>query len=453
MTTVTIRFKCILMLLLNIHGSGLFAQSDTSVQDLQDTEQTIDVKDTVQDQAIAQRLQRILTSSGRFSGIDVQVEEGIVYLKGETQSTEFKDWAEKLVQRTEGVIAVINQLDVDDEAAWSFQPAVNETVSLYHDFVRTIPKIVIALILLLMTWLLAKITYSIGNRVFKKRISNPFVMRLVARLLALPVVIIGLYLVLQVTGLTKLALTLLGGTGLMGIIIGLAFRDIAENFLASILISVQRPFKINDYIKVNDTEGVVQSVTTRGTVIMTLDGNHIHIPNTTIYKNTIINVTANPQIRQQFTVGIGYDDGIARAQQIAVETISGHPAVLNEPSPQVLVDNLGAATVNLEVYFWVNGVENSTSKVKSAVIRLVKRAFDEAGISMPDEAREVVFPEGIRILSEDAPVQKQVSKIPDEPINNEAENNLSNEEVATIQQQAEQHQLSEESQNLIKDDT
>src|SRR5690606_8475375 len=140
---------------------------------------------TVQDQAIAQRLQRILTSSGRFDNVDVQVEEGIVYLKGETQSTEFKDWAEKLVQRTEGVIAVINQLDVDDEAAWSFQPAVNETVSLYHDFVRTIPKIVIALILLLMTWLLAKITYSIGNRVFKKRISNPFVMRLVARLLAL----------------------------------------------------------------------------------------------------------------------------------------------------------------------------------------------------------------------------------------------------------------------------
>jgi len=453
MTTVIIRFKCILMLWLSIHGSWLFAQSDTPVQNLQDTEQTIDVKDTVQDQAIAQRLQRILTSSGRFNGIDVQVEEGIVYLKGETQSTEFKDWAEKLVQRTEGVIAVINQLDVDDEAAWSFQPAVNETVSLYHDFVRTIPKIVIALILLLMTWLLAKITYSISNRVFKKRISNPFVMRLVARLVALPVVIIGLYLVLQVTGLTKLALTLLGGTGLMGIIIGLAFRDIAENFLASILISVQRPFKINDYIKVNDTEGVVQSVTTRGTVIMTLDGNHIHIPNATIYKNTIINVTANPQIRQQFTVGIGYDDGIARAQQIAVETISGHPAVLNEPSPQVLVDNLGAATVNLEVYFWVNGVENSTSKVKSAVIRLVKRAFDEAGISMPDEAREVVFPEGIRILSEDAPVQKQVSKIPDEPINNEAENNLSNEEVATIQQQAEQHQLSEESQNLIKDDT
>jgi len=452
MTTAPTSFKYVLILWLILNSPWILAQSDIPPQAIQDTDQTVVVKDTIQDQAIGQRLQRILTSSGRFNEIDVHVEEGIVFLTGETQSSEFKTWAEKLAQRTEGVIAVINQLTIDEEAAWSFQPAVDETVSLYNDFVRTIPKIVIALIILLITWALAKVAVHVARRVLQKRISNPFVMRLSARMAALPVVIIGLYLVLQVTGLTKLALTLLGGTGLMGIIIGLAFRDIAENFLASILISIQRPFKINDYIKVNDTEGVVQSVTTRGTVIMTLDGNHIHIPNTTIYKSTIINVVANPQVRQQFTVGIGYDDGIARAQQIAFETISAHPAVLDDPGPQVLVDNLGAATVNLEIYFWVNGVENSTSRVKSALIRLVKRAYDEAGISLPDEAREVVFPEGIRILSEDAPAQKQTPKTPDEPLNSEAEDNLSNEEVDSIKQQAEQHQLSEQSQNLIQDD-
>ncbi len=444
--------KITTFLLLSFCSFVLFAQQDETEQLLKDTEQTIEVKDTVQDQAIASRLQNILTRSGRFDNIEVRVEEGMVFLSGETHSADFKSWAEKLAQRTEGVIAVINQVTIDEEAAWSFQPAVDETVSLYNDFVRTIPKIVIALILLIITWVLAKVAVNLAGRVLKQRINNPFVMRLSARMAALPVVVIGLYLVLQVTGLTKLALTLLGGTGLMGIIIGLAFRDIAENFLASILISIQRPFKINDYIKVNDTEGVVQSVTTRGTVIMTLDGNHIHIPNTTIYKSTIINVVANPQVRQQFTVGIGYDDGIARAQQIAFDTIVAHPAVLDDPAPQVLVDNLGAATVNLEIYFWVNGVENSTSKVKSAVIRLVKRAYDEAGISMPDEAREVVFPEGIRILSEDAPAQTQVPKIPDEPLNNEAEDNLSNEEVDSIKQQAEQHQLTEQSQNLIQDD-
>lgn len=438
--------------LTGLSASPLSAQEQPHSQHLQDTEQTIEVSETVQDQAIAERLQNILKSSGRFDNIEVEVKEGIVFIHGETQSSEYKTWADQLAQRTEGVIAVINQLKVSTEPTWSFQPAVDETVDLYHDFVRTIPKIVIALVLLLVTWFMAKAAYALAERIFQKQIKNTFVMRLSARLMALPVIVIGLYLVLQVTGLTKLALTLLGGTGLMGIIIGLAFRDIAENFLASVLISIQRPFKINDYIKVNDTEGVVQSVTTRGTVIMTLDGNHIHIPNAIIYKNTIINVTANPQIRQQFTVGIGYDDGIAHAQQIAFDTISAHPAVLNDPPPQVLVENLGAATVNLEVYFWTDGVQNSASKVKSAVIRLVKRAYDEAGISMPDEAREVVFPEGIRIISEDTAQPAAQSKIPDEPLANEAEDNLSNEEVATIQQQAEQHQLSEQGQNLIKDE-
>jgi small-conductance mechanosensitive channel len=96
-------------------------------------------------------------------------------------------------------------------------------------------------------------------------------------------------------------------------------------------------------------------------------------------------------------VGIGYDDAIAQAQQIALQVLAEHPAVLQEPEPWVLVDSLGSATVNLHIYFWLNGREHSWLKVKSSVIRLVKRAFQAHGISMPDEAREVVFPEGVTV--------------------------------------------------------
>jgi hypothetical protein len=74
-----------------------------------------------------------------------------------------------------------------------------------------------------------------------------------------------------------------------------------------------------------------------------------------------------------------------------------HPAVLNDPEPAVLADSLGTSTANLRVYFWINGREHSWLKVRSSVIRLVKRAFQEQGISMPDEAREVVFPQGIPV--------------------------------------------------------
>jgi len=74
-----------------------------------------------------------------------------------------------------------------------------------------------------------------------------------------------------------------------------------------------------------------------------------------------------------------------------------HPAVLNDPEPAVLADSLGRSTVNLRIYFWINAREYSWLKVCSSVIRLVKRAFQEHGISMPDEDREVVFPQGIPV--------------------------------------------------------
>lgn len=80
-----------------------------------------------------------------------------------------------------------------------------------------------------------------------------------------------------------------------------------------------------------------------------------------------------------------------------MKVLADHPAVLNEPEPLVLVENLGASTVNLRVYFWLDGGLHSWLKVKSSVIRLVKRAFQDAGISMPDEAREVTFPHGVPV--------------------------------------------------------
>ncbi|TDR23395.1 mechanosensitive ion channel family protein [Marinicella litoralis] len=417
-----------------------------------DTAQQIIVNQTVADQAIQQRFANILKISARIQDPEVEVTEGVLVLNGWTDDAADKKWVEEAANRTEGVIAVVNNIEVRLGEQWDLDPAFKEAMTLYDQFIRALPKISIALMVLILTWVLAKITVALATRGLGRKVSNPFVLRMGARLLAVPVVVIGLYLVLKLTGLTNLALTVVGGTGILGLVIGIAFKDIAENFLASILISIQRPFRIGDYILVDGHEGVVQSVTTRGTVIMTLEGNHIHIPNAIIYKNTIVNVTANPNIRQKFTVGIGYDDSITNAQQIALAVLLNHEAILKEPEPQVLVDNLGAATVNIIVYFWVDGQKNSASKVKSAMIRLIKKAFDEAKILMPDEAREVVFPEGIRIIQDSAEdtVKEPVVKS-SEPQDNAVEADLSN-DVDEIRKQSAENQLSKADDNLIKDE-
>jgi len=207
----------------------------------------------------------------------------------------------------------------------------------------------------------------------------------------------GVYLVLRIAGLTQLALTLVGGTGVIGLVLGIAFRDITENFLASLVLSLQQPFREGDLVEVASVTGYVERLTSRTTVLMTLDGNQVQVPNSTVFKSTIRNFTSNPSRREDFIVGIGYDDSIPVAQEVALKVLAEHPAVLNEPEPLVLVDDLGSSTVNLRVYFWLDGGRHSWLKVKSSVIRLVKRAFQDSGISLPDEARELIFPHGVPV--------------------------------------------------------
>jgi xylulose-5-phosphate/fructose-6-phosphate phosphoketolase len=231
----------------------------------------------------------------------------------------------------------------------------------------------------------------------RQRVRTKLLQNVIARAAGGFVVLCGVYLILRVSGLTQLALTLVGGTGLIGLVLGIAFRDITENFLSSIFLSIQRPFETGDLVEISGVTGYVQQLNMRTTILMTLDGNLAQIPNASVYKSILSNFTTNANRREDFVVGIGYDDAINEAQEIARKVLADHPAVLNDPEPSVLADSLGSATVNLRVYFWLNGREHSWLKVRSSVIRLVKLAFQNQGISMPDEAREVVFPQGVPV--------------------------------------------------------
>jgi small-conductance mechanosensitive channel len=184
---------------------------------------------------------------------------------------------------------------------------------------------------------------------------------------------------------------------------------------------------------------------------MTLDGNHVQIPNATVYKNTIRNYSTNPNRRVDFGVGIGYDDAIPAAQELALKVLADHPAVLKEPEPWVLVEDLGASTVNLRIYFWLDTNKHSMLKAKSSLIRLIKGAFQEAKISMPDEAREVTFPNGVPVRLLEPTTEREVKPAAPAPeaAATTAEGGLTSEE-GEIKEQARQSRTPEEGENLLK---
>lgn len=357
----------------------------------------VDVRPVAPDQEIGQRIQRVLIATEWFTDPEVRVQEGVVFLSGMAETEELREWASDLARNTQDVVAVANRMRVSKASIWDFQPAFRGLAGLWRDFIRALPLIVFGLIILALSAGVSVVATRGARSMLRPRIRARLLRNVIARTVGVLTFLIGAYIVLRLSGLTQLALTLVGGTGLLGLVIGIAFRDITENFLASIFLSMQRPFKTGDLVEIDGITGYVQQLNVRTTVLMTLNGNLVQIPNSTVYKSNLRNFTTNCNRREEFLIGIGYDDSINDAQEIARQVLADHPAILNDPEPAVLVDSLGQATVNLRIYFWLNGREHSWLKVRSSTIRLVKRAFQKEGISMPDESREVVFPKGVPV--------------------------------------------------------
>ncbi|MCL4176964.1 MAG: mechanosensitive ion channel family protein [Verrucomicrobia bacterium] len=420
----------------------------------------VDVNPIARDEEIRQRLQSVLDATDWFTAPEVRVEQGVVFLKGRVASDELKKWAGDLARNTQDVVAVANRMEVAEPSIWDLGPAGRGLMGLWRDFLRFLPLLFLGLLILGLSVGAGLVAARKTRSFLRHRIQARLLRNVIAGGIGVLVFLVGTYIVLRVSGLTQLALTVVGGTGLVGLAVGIAFRDITENFLASIFLSMQRPFETGDLVEVSGVTGYVQQLNVRTTILMALDGNLVQIPNASVYKSNLRNFTTNSNRRDQFDVGIGYDDAINEAQEIALQVLTDHPAVLSAPEPLVLVDSLGKATVNLRVYFWINGREHSWSKVRSAVIRQVKRAFQNHGISMPDEAREVVFPQGIPIMMLDgkpagtADAQAEAQRPAAGPseeldvVSTKAEGGLQS-EAGVLDEQARQAQPLREGENLL----
>ena len=429
-------------------------------EELSPAPKNVDVNPVARDDEIVMRLQRVLDATDWFIDPEVRVEEGVVFLNGRTETDELKKWASDLAGNTQDVVAVANRMEVLEPSIWNFSPAWTGLRLLWRDFIRLLPFFLFGLLILALSAAGGVLTARGARGFLRRRVRANLLRNVLARGLGVLVFLFGVYIILRVSGLTQLALTVVGGTGLIGLAVGIAFRDITENFLASIFLSMQRPFETGDLVEVTGVTGYVQQLNVRTTILMTLDGNLVQIPNATVYKSNLRNFTTNANRREDFVIGIGYDDSINEAQEIAQQVLADHPAVLNSPQPSVLADSLGASTVNLRVYFWLNGRAHSWLKVRSSVIRLLKLAFQQHGISMPDEAREVVFPRGIPVtMLEGKPAETSTAKpapqFPAQPprdkldaVATKAEGGLSS-EANVIKEQASQVQPLNDGENLL----
>ncbi len=252
-----------------------------------------------------------------------------------------------------------------------------------------IPQLILALLVLLFaSW----ISRFIANRLhlIKVRSKNPYMSGLLRTIVRTVIMLIAVLIALDLIGLTSVVGAVLGSAGVVGLVLGFAFREIAENYIAGILLSVRRPFEPGDHVIIENREGKVISVNSRATVLMTLDGNHLQLPNSLVFKSVVLNYSKNPKRRFDFSMLIDSNQSIREAQTLAMAVIAKIEGVLDEPSPAWTVVEFGAAGIQLRFYGWVDQRETDIGKVRSEAIRGVKSAFADARIEAPRTTYHIV---------------------------------------------------------------
>lgn len=386
----------------------------------------------VDDEQIESRLADIFSHVPDLAAVSVSVEGGVVVLDGLVDDSDIRDRAEELAWRVNGVAVVVNRIERERALKNRIAAASHALLEQARGLVAMTPVLLLALFVMGISVLLARFVGR-ADWIYSRITRNWFLRDLWRQVFQLAVIAIGLLFALKLLDATALVGSLLGALGIIGLAIGFATRDTVENYIASILLSIRQPFRREDHVMVNDIEGKVVRLTPRATVLMSPAGNHIRIPNSSVFKATIVNFTRNPLRRLTFTVGVDTDLDLTHPRKLAIETLGKIPGILDDPEPVCLVDALGDSNVVLKIQAWIDQRESDYHKARSEAQRLIKDAFDEAGIVMPEPIYNVN-------LRRTRLVEKTVSsKSPPRPAEHKADTAVDNSVEVQIREEGRIH--------------
>ena len=344
----------------------------------------------LKDNDIRQRINGIFSEIEGLQAVSVSVTQGVVTLAGETPNEKKAQQAINLTNRLTDVVTVednINRtLDVQDNVTTVYQVLKAQVKNL----VKAVPLLLVGIVIFgLVTWFGS--WFSNRKKMWQRLTPNPFVAELLAQTVKVIFIIFGLILALSLIGAETILGTLLGGAGVIGIAVGFAVKDTIENYIASLMLSIRQPFRARDQIVINGQEGIVVRLTSRATILMTLDGNQLRIPNAEVFKGTILNYTKNPERRFTFELGVDANDDPLAAIKVGIDAICQLDFVLNEPKAIAVITNVGDSNIILEFQIWVDQSETDFAKARSIAIRETKHALENEGFSLPEPIYRLRF--------------------------------------------------------------
>lgn len=260
-----------------------------------------------------------------------------------------------------------------------FNDVVKELDQYYDRLVVAFPKFILALLIVVISWFIARAIRRLTDQRLKKRMEDPLLAEFLATMTRSVVFIIGLLFAFRVMGFGGVTASILAGAGISAFIIGFALRDIGENFLAGILMAFKRPFRVGDFVETSAIKGRVEALSIRETHIKTPDGRDVFVPNANIIKNPLINFTVDGFLRYDYTVNLSSGSDYENTMQKIEAALHNVEGILKKRrKPDVYISGMAPGRVDITVSFWIDNfsARKTSDKIRSDAILAVQKVLD-----------------------------------------------------------------------------
>ena len=260
--------------------------------------------------------------------------------------------------------------------------------ALRQSIVTFLPRLGLALVVLLIAWLLSRWASRVLKRRLERQKADPEMVTLLQMVTRWGILILGVVLALEQIAPGQLT-TLLAGVGILGITLGFALQDVAKNFVAGILLLITQPFELGDTIMVSDYTGKVTAINLRSTELRELDGRFVIIPNADVFMSSIVNYTRSVERRVDLQIGVNPDTDLEKAVSTGLGALEGIQGIMSDPAPVLVFDSFGDSTIQGIVRYWVDTGAADLLETQHAVVRAIQDTYDKNDIVMPYPTMEV----------------------------------------------------------------
>jgi small conductance mechanosensitive channel len=282
--------------------------------------------------------------------------------------------------------------DIQMQIAEPIQTVIQKLEGWLNSFISLIPNMALTLLLLIIFLVLARFGSKLFKKLFNKASNNEALRHLFSTVVYAVILGIGFFIMLGVLGLNKSLTSLIAGIGVIGLVLGLAFKDIAADFISGIILAFWKPFKIGDIVEVKDIMGIVSKIDLRVTVIETFQGQEVYIPNKDILQGAIYNYSVLERRRVDLVVGISYADDLEKVEDVVLSAIKNLEGVIDKEKIIFDYSEFDSSSINFNIRFWIEYPDHPGYLVmRSKAIKAIKSAFDEQDITIPFPIRTLDF--------------------------------------------------------------